>query len=99
MPPFDVQLVDLGFTLARLEAGKTNPQDGGDYLCATADGWQPSIRRCDANNCSQENDDVDLVVVDHYGIDAQWEARVSAHTRAMLVMTILPIASMFATTC
>ena len=32
-----------------------------------------------------ENDDVDLVV-DHYGIDAQWETRVSAHTRAMLVI-------------
>lgn len=87
MPPFDVQLVDLGFTLARLEAGKTNPQDGGETPLRHSQ-WLGNPQSDDATQTIAvlENDDVDLVVVDHYGIDAQWEARVSAHTRAMLVI-------------
>ena len=56
------------------------PQDTSDYQAWLQVSWQD-----DAQSFIQQVDKVNLVIVDHYGIDAQWEHNIKDHFKCNLM--------------
>lgn len=73
-------LIDLvrkrGFDVKELiiPASWLTPKDSADYTAWLQMSWQE-----DAGSLIQQFDDVDLIIVDHYGINVDWELFCKAH--------------------
>lgn len=83
LPVLKARVLDAGHRLVELPQSKFHNDAGMPHAHWLSASWQEDA---DATLKVEEDNAARWVVVDHYGLDAQWERHVAGHGRKMLVI-------------